>query len=75
MGVARTATDELKKKYESGSKYHPDRNKESSAAERFKEISTAYDILGDKDKKKKYDQFGREGFKSIGSRWRDGGDP
>ena len=66
LGVARTATDdELKKKYRKlALKYHPDRNKESSAAERFKEISTAYDILGDKDKRKKYDQFGLEGFKS-----------
>lgn len=67
LGVARTASDdELKKKYRKlALKYHPDRNKESSAAERFKEISTAYDILGDKDKRKKYDQFGLEGFKSM----------
>lgn len=67
LGVPRTASDEeLKKKYRKlALKYHPDRNKESSAAERFKEISTAYDILGDKDKRKKYDQFGLEGFKSM----------
>ena len=67
LGVARTASDEeLKKKYRKlALKYHPDRNKESSAIERFKEISTAYDILGDKDKRKKYDQFGLEGFKSM----------
>lgn len=37
-------------------KYHPDLNKDDkSAAEKFKEISCAYDILGDKEKRKKYD--------------------
>jgi DnaJ-class molecular chaperone len=67
LGVARTASDdELKKKYRKlALKYHPDRNKEPAAAERFKEISTAYDVLGDKEKRSKYDQFGLEGLKSM----------
>jgi len=80
LGVARTVSDdELKKKYRKlALKYHPDRNKEPGATERFKEISTAYDILGDKEKRSKYDQFGLEGFKSMeasGMGGMGGGDP
>ncbi len=76
LGVDRNISDsELKKKYRKlALKYHPDRNKEPTAGERFKEISTAYDILGDKEKRSKYDQFGLEGFKSMESGGM-GGDP
>lgn len=39
--------------------YHPDRNKGDKKAEaKFKEINEAYQVLGDKEKKKNYDQFG-----------------
>ena len=79
LGVERSISDaELKKKYRKlAMKYHPDKNKAPEAVDRFKEISTAYDILGDKDKRSKYDQFGLEGFKSMeaGGGGGMGGDP
>ncbi len=58
LGVSKTATEsEIKSQYRKlARKYHPDLNKDDkNAAEKFKEISAAYDILGDKDKRKKYD--------------------
>lgn len=64
LGVSRTSSaDEIKKAYRQlAKKYHPDVNKENKAAEdKFKEISAAYDVLGDPDKRKKYDQFGAMG--------------
>ncbi|MCP4683526.1 MAG: DnaJ domain-containing protein, partial [Desulfobacterales bacterium] len=46
-------------------KYHPDQNKGDKAAEeKFKDISEAYAVLSDPEKKKKYDMFGAEGFQS-----------
>ncbi|CAI2718316.1 DnaJ C-terminal domain-containing protein [Nitrospina watsonii] len=65
LGVARTAShDEIKKAYRKlALKYHPDRNKNDPEAEnRFKELSEAYAVLSDKDKRKKYDSYGAEGF-------------
>ena len=75
LGVPRDISEtDLKKKYRKlALKYHPDKN--NADAERFKEISTAYDILGDKDKRKKYDQYGLEGFKSMEAGGGMGGDP
>lgn len=58
LGVSKTATEaEIKSQYRKlARKYHPDLNKDDkAAAEKFKEISSAYDVLGDKDKRKKYD--------------------
>ncbi len=58
LGVNRNATEaEIKSQYRKlARKYHPDLNKDNKdAGEKFKEISSAYDILGDKDKRKKYD--------------------
>lgn len=43
-------------------KYHPDRSEEPDAEERFKEISEAYAVLSDSDKRKQYDQFGHAGI-------------
>ena len=56
--------DEIKKAYRKlAMKYHPDRNEGDSKAEnKFKEISEAYAVLSDKQKREKYDQFGSEGF-------------
>lgn len=58
LGVSKDASEaELKSAYRKlARKYHPDLNKDDkAAAEKFKEISCAYDVLGDKEKRKKYD--------------------
>ena len=58
LGVSKNATEaEIKSQYRKlARKYHPDLNKNDKvSAEKFKEVSSAYDILGDKDKHKKYD--------------------
>lgn len=47
-------------------RYHPDKCKEKGAEEKFKEISEAYAVLSDKDKKKMYDQFGEDYIKRGG---------
>ncbi len=64
LGVGRTASDdELKKAYRKLAKqYHPDMNPGDKQAEaKFKEINEAYEVLSDKDKRAKYDQFGHAG--------------
>src|SRR5690242_21295320 len=61
LGVDRKASaDEIKKAYRKlARQYHPDRNPDDeSAEERFKEIQSAYDIVGDPDKRKQYDRGG-----------------
>jgi curved DNA-binding protein len=64
LGVTRNAgADEIKKAYRKlARKYHPDVNVNSKEAEtKFKEISEAYDVLSDPEKKKNYDLFGHNG--------------
>jgi molecular chaperone DnaJ len=60
LGVGKNATkEEIKKAYRKLSKkYHPDINKEPDAAEKFKEIKEAYEVLSDDQKRAHYDQFG-----------------
>ncbi|AGT32842.1 molecular chaperone DnaJ [Geobacillus genomosp. 3] len=60
LGVSKTATkDEIKKAYRKLSKqYHPDINKAPDAAEKFKEIKEAYEVLSDDEKRARYDRFG-----------------
>jgi curved DNA-binding protein len=64
LGVQRNASDEeIKKAYRNLARsYHPDRNPGDKEAERkFKEVQDAYDILSDKNKRARYDQFGFAG--------------
>jgi DnaJ family protein A protein 2 len=63
LGVSPDATEEdIKRAYRKlALKYHPDKNKEASAQEKFKEISVAYDVLSDPEKRKRYDNFGEKG--------------
>ena len=64
LGINRDASkNELKKAYrELAKKYHPDINKEPGASEKFKEISEAYAVLSDDNKRMQYDNFGYEGI-------------
>jgi curved DNA-binding protein len=67
LGIQKSASpQEIKKAYRKlALKYHPDHNKGDKEAEsRFKEISEAYAVLSDPEKKKQYDMFGAEGFQS-----------
>ena len=69
LGVSRDATaDEMKKAYRKlAVKYHPDKNPGDAAAEaKFKEVSEAYDVLKDEEKRAAYDRFGHAAFQSGG---------
>jgi molecular chaperone DnaJ len=69
LGVSRSASaDELKRAYRKlAMQYHPDRNPgDVSAENRFKEISEAYDVLKDDQKRAAYDQFGHAAFDGSG---------
>src|SRR5207247_9908172 len=64
LGVPKSSgKDEIKSAYRKlALQYHPDRNKSPEATDRFKEISEAYAILSDDEKRNQYDQFGRAGL-------------
>lgn len=64
LGVSENATqDEIKKAYRKlARKYHPDICKKPECEEKFKEINTAYEILGDPEKRKQYDAMGDNMF-------------
>jgi molecular chaperone DnaJ len=64
LGVSKNASDdEIKKAYrKKAMKHHPDKNPDNKESEElFKEISEAYEVLSDKDKRTKYDRFGHSG--------------
>jgi len=79
LGVRKNASkDEVKQAYRKlAMKFHPDMNKESpkAAEEKFKEVSEAYEVLADDDKRARYDQYGHAGvegtFRPGGFDWSD----
>lgn len=75
LGVSKNASDdEIKKAYRKlAVKYHPDKNPgDKEAEEKFKEVSEAHEVLSDKQKRARYDQFGHAG---VGGNGNMGGNP
>ncbi|MFQ5998385.1 MAG: DnaJ domain-containing protein, partial [Candidatus Bathyarchaeia archaeon] len=68
LGVSKDSTkNDIKSAYRKlAMQYHPDRNKASTAEEKFKQISEAYAVLSDDEKKRQYDTYGHAG---IGQRY------
>jgi len=77
LGVTPEASgSDIKKAYRKCAlKHHPDKNPGPDAEQKFKEISYAYDVLSDENKKRTYDRFGLEGLKEGGGGGGHGGDP
>jgi len=75
LGISRQATKkEIKKAYRQKSlEFHPDKNKEEGAADKFAEINRAYEVLSDDDKRPIYDRHGEEGLKQHEQREAGGG--
>src|SRR3954469_2525344 len=69
LGVTKTASaDDIQKAYRKlARKYHPDMNpNDATAKKKFQEVQSAFEVLSDPDKRKRYDQFG-DNFESIGA--------
>ena len=69
LGVSRDASpEEVKKAYRKKAlEFHPDRNPDNpKAAESFKKVSEAYEVLSDENKRRIYDQYGEDGLKGAG---------
>ena len=70
LGVSKQATEaEIKKAYRSmARKYHPDQNPDDAEAEaKFKEVANAYEVLGDPERRQRYDRFGDDGLGGQGA--------
>jgi molecular chaperone DnaJ len=67
LGVEKASgPEDIKKAYRKlAMQYHPDRNKDPGAEEKFKEISEAYAVLSDEQKRSKYDQYGHAGMEGY----------
>src|SRR6266480_3141562 len=75
LGVTRTASpEEIQKAYRKlARKYHPDMNPDDATAKKkFQEVQSAFEVLSDAEKRKRYDQFGSD-FESAGSGHSPGG--
>src|ERR1700690_297200 len=68
LGLTKSASaDEIKKAYRKlALQYHPDRNKGKEAEDKFKEVTKAYEVLSDAQKRQSYDQFGPSAFDQGG---------
>ena len=69
LGISKSASEsEIKKAYRKNAiKYHPDKNPgDSSAEDKFKKAAEAYEVLGNQEKRSKYDQFGHSAFDGSG---------
>lgn len=78
LGVSRDASkNQIKRAYRKlAMKWHPDKNKEDpKAQERFQDLSSAYEVLADDEKRKVYDRHGEEGLKNMQQGGGDGFDP
>ncbi|MCK4863022.1 MAG: molecular chaperone DnaJ [Dehalococcoidales bacterium] len=76
LGVSQDASTEgIKKAFRKlAFQYHPDRNRDGDAAEKFKEVNEAYEVLSDADKRAAYDRFGHGGAEGLFGRGFEGFD-
>merc|ERR1712168_787896 len=75
LGVAREATEEeIKKGYRKMAlKFHPDKNKDPEAEEKYSAIAAAYEVSSDKQKREAYDLYGNNGVQNTSRNFKKGG--